>query len=198
MIERGDVEAGTVDAEGLKLVRDEVVESFRGRPHSLEDVRQYSFQVVLERAGHERPESAAKDLIEIFLEVRFGQIRLYPEVRAVLQRLKRRYPIGLLTNGNTYPDRCGLPDTFDAIVLGPAHGFEKPDRRAFEAIASGLGVDLGSLLHVGDGRDDIEGANRAGVTAVYVNRDGLDPGFRSAATYEIRDLIELEELLDDL
>jgi len=197
MVERGDVEAGTVDAERLKLVRDEVVVAFQGRPHSLEEVRQHSFQVVLEQAGHRAPEEAARDLIEIFLQVRFDEIRLYPEVRASLDRLKRRYPIGLLTNGNTHPDRCGLPGVFDAIVLGPDHGFEKPDRRAFEAIADGLGVDLGSLLHVGDGRDDIEGANGVGATSVYLNRDGLDPSFRSKATHEVRDLVELERLLDD-
>ncbi len=34
----------------------------------------------------------------------------------VLGRLKLRYKLGLVSNGNTYPDRCGLPATFDATA----------------------------------------------------------------------------------
>jgi FMN hydrolase / 5-amino-6-(5-phospho-D-ribitylamino)uracil phosphatase len=195
MVERGDTEPGSVDVECLKRVRAEVAERFRGRPHRLEDVRRESFRVVLERAGHGAAVAAADALIEIFLDIRFGEIRLYPEVRESLLRLAPRYRLGLLSNGNTDPQRCGLPGVFDAVVLGPDHGFEKPNPRAFETIARELGVEPGSLLHVGDGRDDIEGANGIGATSVFINRDGVDPSFRAEADHEVRDLIELEALL---
>ena len=55
---------------------------------------------------------------------------------------------------------------------------------------------LGLLAHIGDDWDDIEGANAAGATSIYLNRTGGDPGFRSDADHEVRDLDELVGLLD--
>jgi len=195
MVERGDVVAGSLDVAALIDARAEVVEGFRGRPHRLEEVRRQSFRLVLDQAGHARADAAADELLEIFLAVRFDQIRLFPEVREALLRVKRTHRIGLLSNGNTYPERCGLPGVFDVVVLGPDHGFEKPDPRAFEMVAAGLGVEPGCLVHVGDDWDDIVGANRVGATSVYINREGADPEFRGEADHEIRDLTDLEALL---
>lgn len=112
--------------------------------------------------------------------------------------MKRRHSVGLLSNGNTYPERCGLPGVFDAIVLGPDHGFEKPDRRAFEAMATLLDVELSSLVHVGDDGDDVHGANEAGATSVWLNRSGEHTSLRAVADHEIRSLTELHPLLERL
>ena len=198
MIKRGDVEVGTVDAPKLQAVRDEVVREFRGQPHSLEEVRQKSFQLFLERAGHHSPMQAALELVEAFLAIRFESIKLYPEVQDSLERLKKTYKLALLSNGNTYPERCGLPHTFDAVVLGPAYGFEKPDRRSFEVVADQLGVELSTVVHVGDDWDDIAGANAVGAISVFMNREYADPEFRGDARYEVSDLVELESLLERL
>ncbi len=198
MISRNYVHADGVDVARLQSVRDEVVIEFRGRPHNLEAVRQRSFEVFLERAGHQDALGAAASLTEHFLDIRFNQIRLYPEVKASLERLKRRYRLGLLSNGNSYPDRCGLPDTFDAVVLGPDIGIEKPDARPFEVIAEKLGVAVRSLMHVGDAADDVDGANRAGAVSVLIVRNGQVPDTETAPDHTIGGLDELETLLDQL
>ncbi len=104
----------------------------------------------------------------------------------------------LLSNGNTYPDRCGLDGVFDAVVLGPSHGFEKPDPRAFDTIATRLGAEPAQMIHVGDDWDDVEGANAAGMVSVYLNRDAADPPFRQHAAYEIANLHALELVLHDI
>lgn len=111
---------------------------------------------------------------------------------------KTQYRIGLLSNGNTYPDRCGLPNTFDAEVLGPTYGFEKPDPRAFSTLAQLLDVDLGSIAHIGDDWDDIEGANRSGCTSILIDRGNRQPDFASDADHVVADLHELESVLADL
>ena len=139
---------------------------------------------------------AAAVLVEHYMNIRFNQIELFADVAPAIALLKGRYRLGLLSNGNTYPERCGLHDTFDAVVLGPDHGFEKPDPRAFAMVASQLGVDVTELAHIGDDWDDVEGANAAGATSIYLNRTGGDPGFRSDADHEVRDLDELVGLLD--
>lgn len=195
IVDRGILPAAAVSADALRLVRDEVVEGVRGRPHSLEEVRERSFSVFLDRAGHATPAETAAELIELYLQVRFDSIKLYPDVRGSLQRLGMQYQLGLVTNGNTYPERCGLPGVFAAQVIGPEHGFEKPDPRAFERLAQQLSIEPAEMLHVGDDHDDIAGANGVGAVSVYINRTGSRPPWANDADYEITDLVGLEQLL---
>ena len=195
MVNEGIVEQGSVTPADLQRVRDDVVVEFRGRPHRLEDVRAASFVRFLQRAGHPTPGVTGARLAAHFLDVRFDSIRLYPEVAPALARLKPVYRIGLLSNGNTYPDRCGLPNTFDAEVLGPDHGFEKPAIEAFSMMAHLLGVRLRSMAHIGDDWDDIDGANRAGCVSILIDREDRRPDFAVDADHVIADLDRLESLL---
>ena len=196
MERRGDVPAGAVTPEAMDQARDVLVQRFRGATHRLEEVRERSFAEVLTAQGHPTPDAAAAVLVEHYMNIRFNQIELFADVAPAIALLKGRYRLGLLSNGNTYPERCGLHDTFDAVVLGPDHGFEKPDPRAFAMVASQLGVDVTELAHIGDDWDDVEGANAAGATSIYLNRTDDDPVFRSDADHEVRDLGELVRLLD--
>jgi len=59
-------------------------------------------------------------------------------------------------------------DHLDAVVTSAGCGWRKPDRRAFEAAARALDVDLADLVHVGDDRRSDGGAEDAGATAVLV------------------------------
>ncbi len=186
--------AGAITADELQRVRDEIVQDHRGRPHRLEDVRELAFRAVLGHHGLDDAELAA-EVTEHYLALRFSEIRMYDDVVPTLDAIRRRHRIGLLSNGNTYPDRCGLPGVFDATVLGPDHGFEKPDRRAFEAMAGLLGAELGCLVHVGDDADDVLGANEAGATSVWINRSAGPSPLPADAHHEIRSLAKLEAVL---
>jgi FMN phosphatase YigB (HAD superfamily) len=100
-----------------------------------------------------------------------------------------RGPIGLCSNCSV-PElvdrtlvRAGLRGEFDAVVTSVGCGWRKPDRRAFEAVADGLGVDLGSLVHVGDDHETDGGIERAGGRFIDVSEitlsaleDYLAPG----------------------
>lgn len=198
MVDRFGIASESVNPQILQAARSEVAADFRGRPHNLEQVREMSFRHVLQSSGYVDSGQGAAQLAQLYFEIRFERIKLYPEVEKSLARIGLKHRLGLLSNGNTYPERCGLPATFDAVVLGPSYGFEKPDPKAFRTIARKLGVELGEMVHVGDDWDDIEGANLAGAVSVYINRDGANPEFRGRAQYEVRDLIELEVLLENL
>jgi len=198
MEQTGVVAAGSVTVELLQAARAEVVGEFSGRPHSLEAVRERAFGYFLEQRGHSDPETLAGELAEHFLSKRFDHIELYPDVADVMVRLKHEYRLGLLTNGNTYPDRCGLPDTFDAVVIGPSHGFEKPALAAFETMAASLETELAAIAHIGDDWDDIEGANRAGCLSILIDREHNRPSFTQDADHVVHDLNELESLMERL
>ncbi len=73
-----------------------------------------------------------------------------------IEAAAERGPIGLCSNcsvpelvGRTLV-RTGLLGRFDAVVTSVGCGWRKPDPRAFETVADGLGVTPDSLIHVGD------------------------------------------------
>lgn len=57
---------------------------------------------------------------------------------------------------------------FDAIVSSVDCGWRKPDPRAFEAVATVLGVELSELLHVGDNSMTDGGAAAVEATSVLI------------------------------
>lgn len=183
----------------LQEIRDELVVGYRGKPHSLEEIRCESFQVALERNGipPAEAEAVSSTLTERYLQIRFEEIELYDDVRSVLDELGSRYLLALISNGNTDPDRCGLAGVFDMVLLGPDHGIEKPNPRMFELAAEQLGVGPTELLHVGDGADDVVGANGVGAVSVLVDRGEreIDADLREVAGFVIKTFGELPAVL---
>jgi putative hydrolase of the HAD superfamily len=73
-------------------------------------------------------------------------------------------------------ERLGLAPSFGAIVWSSAVGAAKPSREPFAEAIRRLGVAPPETLHVGDDPDaDVDGARRAGLAALRVDRAGTDP-----------------------
>src|SRR5262249_36822198 len=100
----------------LEQTRDEVVKTLRGNKVSLEYIRLKAFAPTLRNLGRNDPELASH-LTTFYLEHRFSAIKLYPDVLPVLSLLRGNYRLGLVTNGNTYPERCGLPGLFAFTIF---------------------------------------------------------------------------------
>lgn len=134
--------------------------------------------------------------IEVFLDAR-SRVELFAEVDAALRSLARDYRLVSLTNGNTDLARAGVAHYFE-FALSPAEtGTSKPDPRMFEAVLERAGIPASAMLHVGDEPwYDIEGAHRANVRSVWVNRQARAwPEGQRAAHAEISGLHELEDVL---
>ena len=99
-------------------------------------------------------------------------LALYPDAPRVLDVLRTRYRLGLITDGHGGMQRAkvaalGLASRFDVIVYAAALGVSKPDARVFEAALTEAGVAPGAAVHVGDHPvRDVAGARRAGLWAV--------------------------------
>jgi putative hydrolase of the HAD superfamily len=86
--------------------------------------------------------------------------------------------VGILTNG--YPDqqrlkleRTGLFRSGMPIFASAGLGVAKPSPRAFELACAGLGTAPDRTVMVGDNYDfDVLGARRAGLAAVFFDRQG--------------------------
>ena len=117
------------------------------------------------------------------------RLRRFPRVRGVLNELRSRYRLGVVTDAQrAYArpelDELGLLDYFDPIVVSGELGFRKPDKRMFATALDVLAVDPGHAVYVGnDIFRDIHGARQAGLSTVLYAPDGeRDTGREGACT----------------
>jgi putative hydrolase of the HAD superfamily len=130
------------------------------------------------------------------------RLGLYPHVREVLDILRGRYPLALVTDAQSAYTRgelhkVGLLDYFDPIVISGDHGFRKPDRRLFQFALDGMGMAAENALYVGnDMHRDIFGAREAGMpTVLFESGQGTTAYLDCVPDYRITDLRDLLKIL---
>ncbi len=126
---------------------------------------------------------------------------VYPEVPAVLEELRSRYRLAVLSDADRdflEPSvrRNGL--TFDIVIASDELRAYKPHVSLFREVCGRLGVQPSQVAFVGDSPwADIEGARRAGMRAIWVNRHGASwPEELAPPSTVVTSLGELEGLLE--
>ncbi len=144
----------------------------------------------------------ARTLGDAYIGIRLPTLELDPNAPALLTSLRRRFRLGLLTNGPgevQWPkiDKLSLAPWFDAITVAGDVGIYKPDPRAFAIILSQLGERPERALYIGDSYQmDVVGAKRAGLRCVWVRRPEDDEPVDSVRPdAEIDNLSRLSEIL---
>jgi FMN hydrolase / 5-amino-6-(5-phospho-D-ribitylamino)uracil phosphatase len=160
------------DLESLRTLRNRVAQRFPERSHDLTFLRHRALRDLFGAAGH--AESLADAALEVFFSAR-NRVEFYDDVRPALSRLRARYRLFAISNGNADLHRCGIGDLFAGHVTAIAAGAAKPDARIYAALLEMAGVEAAQVLHIGDDPlADVVGATRAGMQAVWVNRDGRE------------------------
>ncbi len=191
---------GNSAAEALTVarmveIREAVADELGEATTSVEVIRHEALARTLVEVGH-ASDAGAQRLYEVYTEARFAATRPFPGVTNLLNDLKGRYLLGLVSNGNTYPERVGFGDVFSFVLLAVECGIAKPDRRIFELALDKCGCDPSQVVHVGDSLpSDIRGANGIGIRSVWLNRDGAANDTSIKPDHEINDLRELLDLL---
>ncbi len=130
------------------------------------------------------------------------ECRMYEEVPRVLEILKSKYQIGLLSNADDDDPliqillKSGLK--FDSIVTSESVEAYKPNPVVFQRILSEMNLEKHQVMLVGDSQvADVLGGKRIGIRVVWVNRtnDILGEGIPQP-DYEIPDLSELLRIID--
>ena len=120
---------------------------------------------------------------------------VYPDADELLVTLKKRYKVGIVTNGVRGLQRrklegCGLMGWFDAVAVSGEVGIGKPERGIFDWIAEKIDVNLKNCVMVGDNAArDVLGGNNAGIPTIWVRRNSQPPG--APATLEVNQLLEI-------
>ena len=181
--------------EKMIETRDVVAKQLGEQAVGLEVIRHTSFVKTLQDIGAPSQE-LADELYQLYMEARFAGTKPYAEIPAVLSCLKTRYQVGIISNGNSYPERIGFPDVFDFVIFADKCGFAKPDRGIFEFALSRSGHKPEEVLHVGDSlENDVLGANNSGLRSVWLNRERANNQTGITPDLEVIDLQELVGVL---
>ena len=103
---------------------------------------------------------------------------LFPETHAVLTRLREEgFELGIVSNFDTrlFPviRGLGIDRLFDTVTIASLSRAAKPAAKIFEIALEKHAIDPDEAIHVGDSvRDDLDGATKAGLTGVLLDRTG--------------------------
>ena len=121
----------------------------------------------------------------------------------ILRRTRPTYRQGLITNGLHEVQRprlaaTGLGNYFDFIVISDEIGVAKPSPDFFDAAYRQMeAVDKSKVLVIGDNPNaDVRGALDYGFDACWLRLPGMADRPKLGATYTIRDIRDLEAVLD--
>ncbi|MDX2251054.1 MAG: HAD-IA family hydrolase [Nitrospira sp.] len=124
-----------------------------------------------------------------------GSWQLFPETVRTLAALKTQgVELGIISNFDSrlfsVLRGLGLAETFDTVTISSLAQAAKPAPRIFQLALDKHAVDPEEALHIGDSlRDDVEGARKAGLHAILLDREGTRQGT------DIRSIRTLDELL---
>lgn len=120
----------------------------------------------------------------------------YADVVPGLQRLRQHVLVGSVTNGVADLQTIGLAHHFQASVAAREFGRAKPDPGIFLAGCAALGVQPSDTLYVGDDLLlDVQGAQRAGLRAAWMNRTGKPNQLAHEVAPDV-EVASLDALLD--
>ena len=203
------MEGTLIDTTFSDLIWETDIPTLYGQQHglNLEDARERVLSEYGE-VGDERPEwydvgywftrlGLPGDWREL-LERRRGDLKVYPEVEGVLERLSGLRP--LIVSSNTIREFLEvqlqeLPDVF-AHVFSATTDFNvvKKSEEFYRRVCQIIGVLPSAMAHVGDSfKFDYEAAERIGIHAYYLDRSGGSEGENVVC-----DLIEFENRLREL
>jgi putative hydrolase of the HAD superfamily len=164
---------------------------------------QQSWREAIGRYGVDDPVFAL-ELDEAFQSNRRHLHVVYDDVVPVLETLKDKYPMAIVTNGlsdlqREKIDGARIGGYFHSIVISGDLGFGKPNPQIYQWAMAGLRISSGRAVMVGNSlNSDVRGAQHAGIRAVWLNRTGQSNQSSTVPDFEVASLIALPGLLDAL
>lgn len=108
-----------------------------------------------------------------WLVAQIEKLRPFPDVLEALGRLKTRYGLAILSNGDRDMLSNAAPYVgfeFDAVISVEEAGYFKPHHAAYRKAAELLSVEPAHVMHVANHPFDCVGAKAAGMRAAYIDR----------------------------
>lgn len=118
--------------------------------------------------------SKVDQAMAIFSEAR-NAVTPFDDVAPGLVRLNQRVVVGSISNGFADLQAIGLAHHFRVSIAAHTFGRAKPDPLIFHTACEALGIAPAEAVYVGDDLTlDVEGAQKAGLRGVWMNRFARD------------------------
>lgn len=167
----------------------------------IDDLHRLILDDILVKFGlDDMPEADRRDL-----NLAWHRLDPWPDAVEGLRRLKTRYTICTLSNGNLglladMAKRAGLP--WDCVLSAEVFRAYKPDPRTYLGVAEVFDVSPGQVMLVAAHQDDLAAARACGLATAYIERP-LEFGAKhlkdvspdAANTWHARDLLHLADQL---
>ncbi|HCH5062639.1 TPA: HAD-IA family hydrolase [Vibrio parahaemolyticus] len=161
-------------------------------------------QTILAEDGIHIDAEQAQQAQHYFDSARMGAFTFFPGVKEMLTDLRKHYKLVVITNGPIFSQHPKLKATqmdewVDHIIVGGEEPEEKPAASIFQKALNLVDVKPEETLHIGDSlAADIAGANNMGILSVWVNATGASNPTEITPNFEIRETVELKEILKTL
>lgn len=154
---------------------------FQGRDENLQRLARLSanyrvvvWQETLDRLGRPLASAQAQAYAEKFAARRRQSIVWLEGAKSLLDWLRPRFHLGLLTNGAPDLQRfkiraAGLEGWFDSITVSGEHGIGKPAAAIFRIAQAGFPPDTPCLMIGNSPSSDIQGATNAGLPSIWLD-----------------------------
>ena len=126
-------------------------------------------------------------------------VRLVPGTMELLDYLKPKYHLHLITNGfqevqHTKLNGSGMEPYFETLTVSEEVGVKKPNPEIFFYALKKANATPEESLMIGDEMDvDIDGARAAGMDQIFFNPSGAKA--EGERTYEVKKLLEITSYL---
>lgn len=141
-----------------------------------------------------------KEVNEKYLTLLTKNVEVVDGISEVLDKLKDKYELYIITNGVKWTQEERLRQTevrkyFKDFFISEAIGYQKPDKEFFKFVIEKIGdSDLSHYLVVGDSiSSDILGGINAGIDTLWFNLKGIESSVKP--TYEIKEVGEYLDIL---
>lgn len=139
--------------------------------------------------------------IRRYISDRYRGLNLYTEALDVIQAIRQRTRVGLITNGPSKIQRdklvwLDIAHLFPLTLVSEEEAIAKPDPEIYHRAVRLAGCQPHEAMYVGnDPKTDIAGAQAAGLISVWINRKREPWPGGNRPDHEIADLRELLPLL---
>ena len=126
-------------------------------------------------------------------------VRLVPGTMELLDYLKPKYHLHLITNGfqevqHTKLSGSGLEPYFETLTVSEEVGVKKPNPEIFLYALNKAHAKAEESLVIGDEMAvDIDGAKAAGIDQIFFNPSGIE--VEGERTFEVKSLVEIMQLI---
>jgi putative hydrolase of the HAD superfamily len=187
------------DEEKLYNLLEEII-----KKHGSNHGRHYD--ELLKELGLEKDSKIIAAGVVAYERTKEGYLVPFPGVIPTLLTLKKRYDLGVISNGLAVKQwekliGLGIHHLFDVVATSEELGYDKPQKEAFLFAIEKLGLSPEECVMVGDRLDtDVLGGNLAGMRTVYLKKGkyGEDRPKTEEQTpdFEIDDLTEIFDALE--